>query len=53
LCFIGFCGNTSLHPMVQQPSCGLDIGVGLWEGYLCVDFLNLFLFLCSGKSSSS
>jgi hypothetical protein len=53
LCFIGFCSNTSLHPKAQQPSCGIDIGVELWEGYLGVDFLNMFLFLCSGNSTSS
>jgi len=52
-CFIGFYGSTSFHPKVQQSSCGIDIGVGLWEGYLCVDYLNMFLFLCSGNSSSS
>lgn len=53
LCFVGFCGNTLLHPKAQQPSCGIDIGAGLWEGYLCVDFLNLFLFPCGENSSSS
>jgi len=52
-CFIGFYGSTSLHPKAQQPSCGIDIWVGLWERCFYVDFLNMFLFLCSGNSSSS
>jgi len=25
--FIGFYGNTSLHPKAQQPCCGIDKGV--------------------------